>query len=222
MALVKAQTVTYLDLRNIWETELTGSVLDAGSRQASGLTGVRVKVIGQSVASATTSDTGTYRLMKVSVVGNHPLELETHASVGYPHRYRVTPKRGQIQTLFRFSEKQIERWLGQLRGGLSPASGLLLAAVPELSSVTEQTQAAASPFVTPWNDSAVLSPETYTLGAQDELLVHQPLEQESPRFLALQLPEGGNRAALEDQRGVEIWSQMVIASPGVVNVIAPQ
>jgi len=80
---------------------------------------------------------------------------------------------------------------------------------------------AVFPAVRPLIANNTLRPETYSLSAEDRLLVKAPLEISSPRFISVQVPDGAVVAQLKDKTNRRVWSELVFASPGVVNVLGP-
>jgi hypothetical protein len=212
-------TGTYVDVPRPTQLGLSGRVLDAGSAHARGLSQLTVHVVGQPGKSTITAHDGSFVLNDVVSLAGQPLFLEVSGNQGFTHRYRVVPTRGAQLTLFRFDEEQIRFWLDQLEGGISPDSGMILAALPAATAAAGDGN--LTPSVRPLARRATLAPETYTLSAQDRLMVRTPLRSGRARFLAVQVPEGINIAQTDDRQSHTTWSELVIASPGVVNVLGP-
>jgi len=210
---------TYADLTRFSSTEFDGRVLDGSSADAAPIAGATVRVVGQPDQTATTDARGRFDLRNVVSFGSQPLYLETLDHQGFTHRYRVSAQSAHGLSLFRFGPQSVSRWVGQLEGGINSESGLVVAAVPQV--VSKNMGDALIPVVHPLLDATTLTPETYGLAPDDQLTVDVPLDEASPRFVSVQVPEGPNVARLEDQSRKTVWSALIYASPGVINVVGP-
>ncbi len=208
---------TYLGLVKPELKKISGQVLDGRSYQLKGLSGISVRVIGQEEKTAISDRSGKFQIANVLAVGSFPLYLESDDKTGYRHRYRASPERLDNINLFRFRPKQIERKLTQVEGGISSESGIVLAALPKV--VQNFHGSGLYPSVTPLLKPTTLDPETYTLDSEERMLVHRAIEVDSPRFMAIQVPEGINLGKVEDKENKTAWSQLIISSPGIVNVV---
>jgi len=155
-------------------------------------------------------------------IGKHPVDLEVWAVGEYPHRYRLLPQPSTRMQLFVFPANVIHDWTGQLQGGLSAAGGVVVGAAGDFPARRSVAGEAVYPQLRGLTESAMLRPETYTLSPQNQLLVHRALDLQSARYVGVQLPEGGVEALLETQDAQELRGELIIASPGVVNVITPR
>ncbi len=217
---VRSGVATYVDLTDVSVRSLEGSVISADDSSGRGLSGIRVSIVGQVADPVRTDSAGAFSLPGVLVAEGHPVYLETDASDGHTHRYAVGAEAWTTQaTLFRFSSRRIEFLTQQLEGGVSPDSGLVMGAFPRL--VAQADGETLYPSVRSIDSGASLSPETYTLDTDDRMLVNAPLTAESPRFAAAQVPAGANLLHVEDKAQGLHWSQLIMASPGVVNVVTP-
>ncbi|MGK5082192.1 hypothetical protein WDW37_02720 [Bdellovibrionota bacterium FG-1] len=99
---------------------------------------------------------------------------------------------------------------------MSDESGLVVGAMVGLTQ--KYGDGRLFPGVKPLFD-ATLRPETYTLDANGQLEVGLPLGQATPRFASVQVPEGPSVVQIEDNNRHPVWSQLVFAQPGVVNII---
>ncbi len=211
---------THVDLSRVRTRPFNGKVLDGSSHKMKHVAGATVRVLGQPSQSALTDRYGNFRFEEVIAFGDQPIFVEAEAKGGFPHRYKITPNQQDPLQLFTFRNEQIQVWLGQLEGGLSPQSGLLIGVY--LGQPKSFSKDELLPKLLPLHANSTLLPETYTLAPNDQLQVKLPLEAESPRFLSVQIPEGANLAVVEDSRKNVIWSDLIVASPGVVNVIGPK
>jgi hypothetical protein len=214
---VLSETATYVDLSIVTKKSVTGRVLDAGSASAQSIRGAEVRVIGQPGTVAVTDSQGQFSISNVSVISNYPLYLETDAASGYTHRYKVASGHERDLTLFRLGNDQLTEWLGQLEGGVSSTSGVIVAAVPR--PIAANSEYTVYPSTESLASAATLKPETYALSSEGQLQINVPLKPESPRFISVQVPEGPAIVRLEDQRQAMVWSELVISQPGIVNVI---
>ncbi len=206
---------TRLTLMPPERSAISGRILDAGVVSAKGLSGVRVHVVGQSDAATSTDLRGAFKLEGVFTLSHHPIFIETEAQGGFAHRHRIEWPFNRSFSLFRFKAKQLQGWLDQLEGGVSPESGLVLGALPAV------TNEVGFPSLRPLGTIGTLQPETYTILEDDRLAAHRSLVFEAPRFVSVQVPEGVNLGQVEDQEGQTLWSQLLYSSPGVINVIGP-
>ena len=212
-------TATYADLTPRHLNTISGKVVDGASSALMGLKGIEVRVIGQPQATVMTDAAGNFQLQQVMGVADRPLYLETDGRTGYTHRYRVTPSSFYGVTLFRLRPEQIQNWVGQLEGGISPDSGLAMGALPGLVNANPGQQ--LFPQFQSVLTSSNLPPETYTLVSdEDHLVTNTPLDSLSPRFVGVQLADGPILGKVEDKSQNVIWSELLIASPDVLNLIA--
>jgi len=216
---VMAGAATYANLTKIDTVTVTGAVRAIGQSAPQSVRRSQVRVVGQPKATMTAKAGGRFSLPNAQVVGNYPLYLETDASQGYTHRYRAFRSELGHLTLFRIASAQLDEWVSHLEGGVSPDSGLVMAALPTLAGDTEQGP--LFPSVQSVLFSSPLRPETYTLSGQGELMVNTPLRPEAFRFLGVQVSEGPAMVHVENQSQQTVWSELIVSSPGVINLIGP-
>ena len=213
---------TFLDLTQVRRRGYTGRVFDAGSRSARPLKSVIVKVAGYPGASGLTDSQGYFSLENVPSFGDYPLYFETTTGTEFKHRYRIDPSQPRSVTLnlFRFSAEKLNFWLSQLEGGVSPDSGLVISAFPKVAA--SQDRGSLHIKIRPVLKGAALPPETYILNSNEQLSEVNSPNSRSTRAISVQVPEGLNIAqVLHSANGKVLWSELVIASPGVVNVVGP-
>lgn len=217
---VMAGAATFVDLEGIRVANAAGHVLDASNADTQGLKGVRVTAIGNSKHEGVlTQKDGSFRIPRVAFHPEHPIVLEAEALGGFTHRYQARPADIESLSLFRLGENQVQTWIGQLEGGVSPESGLVLAAIPP--EVIASVPVPAFPGLRSLNGIATLVPETYTLSAQGQLEVKAALDATHPRFIGVQVPEGPVIAEVRTKAGEAVWSELLVASPRVINLVAP-
>jgi hypothetical protein len=215
-----AGTSTFLEGVNPTPATLSGIVLDGSASEVGPVPGAAVSIVGQEKAHARANARGQFWLENALTWGNYPLFVQTDAESGYTHRYRVLPGETKNLQFYRLSKEQTDEWIQrQLTGGVSRDSGLLVAALPKIAA--SFSEEALFPSVSALLPNQTLQPETYTVSPRGQLLVNTPLIAESPRFLGAQVPEGLAIAQVEDRTQKVIWSELVPASPGVVNLIGP-
>jgi hypothetical protein len=216
---VQSGYTTYADATLMSRHPLSGKVLDGEASSTHGLSHIEVRVVGQSQATALSSTTGAFRIESVTTFADHPIFVETEAATGYTHRYKLKQTQMHSATLFRLSEAQVQESIGQLEGGISPESGMIVAAMPEsvLSKNVEASVRSMAPNPT-------LRPETYSMAPNGQLSPQHKLSSDISRFLSLQLPEGPAIAAAEtaDNTHKQVWSELLFVSPGVVDLVMPQ
>lgn len=216
---VLAGTATYVDLSQVKKRSFSGRVFDGGSGESAGMKNVNVHVIGQSQAVGITDANGDFSIDEAYSLEGFPVYFETNSGTGFTHRYAISSdQKGQL-ILYRMGNKQIEDWIGQLEGGISPESSLIVAAVPGI--VGEQGDGNLFPSFVSLNKRPNLKPETYTVGPSGQLLVHNALTAESSRMVTVQVPDGPGMIQVEDKSQHIIWSELLMNSPGVINVVGP-
>lgn len=216
---VLAGVSTFIDLSSVSYVPTQGRVLHAHEAEASGVPAVHVQAIGQAGGGVITNFRGQFNLGEITVFGDYPVYLETQSQTGYKHRYQYHLRRDLELSLFQFHEEDIQIWVGQLNGGVSPESGLLVAAIPDVMS--KHADETLYPTVYSLHEHVTLETETYPVSSEGQLQVNHPIEAESGRFVAVQIPEGFLNARIDNEHRDAVWSRLFVASPGVVNVISP-
>lgn len=221
---VMGGTATYLDLTHISYASVYGQVVLAGDEvdDRRAISRATVRVVGQASATGATNRRGYFHFDSVMVAADYPIFVETDKGTGFTHRYRVLPKNLQNLTLYRISRHQVEDWIGQIEGGISSESGIVLAAVPGV--VANQPDITLLPSVRSVAPTLRMIPETYTLTPADLLHPRTALEVDENRFLGIEVPEGPVLAQVsqdaDGKKGV-VWSELTIASPNVVTLVGP-
>jgi hypothetical protein len=213
---IASGTGTYADLTRPTRVTVRGRVLAANSARPSGIHRATVRVVGQAQRAATTDRFGEFRINEVVAFGDHPIWLESLEASGHTHRYRIGAD-GRARDLYRFAPERVASWIEQLEGGLHTESGMVVGAVPGLLPKGAALNAGIAPLL----PNSPLSPETYTLSSEDLLQVGQGMRAGAARFLSVQVPDGVNLLMLEDAAGKTVHSELLIASPGVINVVGP-
>jgi hypothetical protein len=217
-------TATYLDLAHMTYTGFSGHVVLTGvdGQEMRPLSRATVRLVGQAPAAGVTNGKGYFRFDNVLIVSDYPVFVETDKGAGFTHRYRILPKNLQDLTLFRLSKNQINDWIGQIEGGVSSDSGLLLAAVPGV--VADQPNVTLVPSVRSIAPTLRMIPETYTLTPTDLLQPRTALERDENRFLGVEVPEGPVLAQvvqLAGEKKTVIWSELTFVSPNVITLVGP-
>ena len=215
---VYAEMATYLDLTSPQKALLSGNIWDAGAVEKTAVPNVNLQLAGMSEPSATTNQHGHFVFSEAPYVRGYPIYLEAEMASGFKHRYEVDPRETQPRELFYFSSGEVNSWLKQLEGGVSPESGLVFAAfpktiekmdareslVPELSTVTSNT----------------LTPEAYTWDSNQKLLNKVEISSNNLRMMVVQISDGAHLLKLKHSvRKDEVWSGFTFVSAGVINVI---
>jgi hypothetical protein len=217
-------TATYADLRTIKKVSLNGRVFDGSDSRSRSMSGITVRVLGALSAKTESAANGKFSIDNVLTVGDYPIYVESSARGGYTHRYQLAPKQLQNATLFRLSESAIQGWINQLEGSISPDSGIIVAAAPQLlSSLPGKPR--LIPAVQSLASNPTLRPEVYTLSAAGQMQVGQALDQQNVRLVSVQVPEGAAILRLLDSEKASdkalVSSEMIMVSPAVVNVVGP-
>jgi hypothetical protein len=213
---------TFMDLSDIKKETLRGHVADGRAAEYKGLKGVQVQVAGQTASAAVTKKNGQFTIGNVVTIGAYPLHIETTVAKGFTYRTRLHRSEGQLLDnviLYQMDDMQITEWVNQLEGGVSPESAVIISAVPTVVSTAEAE--VLYPATKSAIEQSTLQPETYTVGADGKLRVGVPFSPATSRALSVQVPEGPVIHFVSDKNGKTIWSELVIASPRVVNVVGP-
>ncbi len=211
---------TYVDLSNISHVAVSGVVMDGSSDAPRPLANVTVRILGRSSASTQSDSHGRFQFSDILAVADHPVLIETDSMDGYTHRYQLRKDQLSSATLYRLDPSAVEEWLGQLEGSISSESGLVVAALPSLVTGTNEV-AHLQPAVQSLDTSGTLFPEVYTVDDTGQLEVHAPLSEHANRFVSVQIPEGPALVSAVDASGQPTWSEIVVASPRVINLIGP-
>jgi len=210
---------TYLDLTAVTKRPLSGYVLDASAQSRKGIASASIGVVGQPSAVFFTTESGYFHLSEVYAIGTYPVFVETTTPVGFKHRYRVAPGKMDGVDLYRLGDDQVRGWVAQLEGGVSPDSGLVVATMPSL--VQQYGDGRLFPSTRTLLGNGTLTPETYTLSSDGELQEGKPLEASAPRFVSVQIPTGPVVSQVEDNNQNVVWSELVLAQPGVISIVGP-
>lgn len=222
-------TVTQVTLQKPSFVPLAGHVLDATTPLLAPLKGIGIHVVGQKQITAQSEQNGSFRLARVAVVGHHPVLVQTTAQQGYTYRYEIQPHGGTPLKLFRFQEAYVDQLLAQLDAGnvasqadaaLDPDGAMVIAAVPEV--VGMPSDGPLLPVVQPlFQEPSTLLAETYTLNEKGHLDENQPITATATTAVSVNVPRGANVLTLQSERGKAGYSQLVLSSPKVINLIAP-
>lgn len=212
------ETSTYVDLRKVRDVSITGRILDALAFGAEGISNAQVQLVGFESSSQVSNSSGRFSIPGLRLYSDLPLYLEVRTPEGFVHRYQVKSNRLLGLNLFHFDSSVIAGMLRQLEGGVSPESGIAIGAAPGLRA---REKGQLLPSVRSIEARSSLVPEAYSLDGADHLLVEQSLSVESPRYLSVQLPEGLNVLGLQSEKGETLSSELLMSSPGVVNVVGP-
>lgn len=213
-------TATYLNLTQISHIKVGGKVFDGSEASVRPLQGAEVRVLGSVSTHSQTDSFGSFTIDHVLKVGNYSIYFETDAQNGFTHRYQVSSSNVSDVVLYRLNEKLIQGWVNQLEGSISPESGLIVAAAPNLVSASGK-RAKLFPSVRSLSSNPTLRPEVYTLSGDGSLQVSTALDADNFRFISLQIPEGPAQVTLTEAKGGIAWSEMIMASPAVINMIGP-
>lgn len=211
---------TYVDLTQLTTRKLAGYVYDAESSEPYPLGGVQIRLSGTTGHDVLSGSDGYFEIPQVLTVADYPVFIESDHPSGFTHRYEIRPEGLDKVTLYRLGSKQVSGWLDQLEGGISSESGLLIAALPN-SLFENKLDHHLFPRLTPILQGPKLVPESYTIAPSGQLEVQKPIHSQLPRFISVQLPEGPIAAEVVDEKGGLVWSHLLIAQPGIINIVSP-
>ena len=212
---------SYLDLTHLQSTTLSGKVTERTEDQSSIAT---LRVVGQSTAVTGVHLGQEFKLEGVVVAHPYPLFVETDRGDGYTQRYRLQPDQLRDVVLTRFSRERVERWRGQislLQGGISPESGMLVAAFPHL--VEQQNQDVDLRVrIRPILESTQWNPSVYVRAPNGKLNEGPFIAPHEDFVVGSQIPEGPFILEVVDHQQRVLYSELGFASPGVLNIFNPR
>ena len=137
---VLAGSMTYIDVSSISPVQLKGRILDGSSRVGKAIEAGTIRVLEDGEHFTATDAMGNFDLGRIQTVLDHPILIETQAKnaqglTGMPQRFQLSPstaRKGRV-VLFHLAQVQVDEWLGQLEGGISPNSAVVVGAVPSLA-----------------------------------------------------------------------------------------
>jgi len=217
---VVGATATYIDLSDLHAVQARGAVYNGGSSGAEGLEKIRVRIGGHPETERMTDARGRFVLESVVTAGAYPVVVETESATGFTHRYQVSPRRLRGLALFRMSDEQVQGWISQLEGGVSPESGMIVAAVSE-DAMERMEKKPLYPTARTLSESATLKPEAYSVSSEGYLQHKEPVNSERPRVVSVQVPEGPALIEARSSANSVEWSELVFAQPGIINVVGP-
>lgn len=232
---VLAKSATYLNLTRVSLKTVSGYVLSVqmdNQDEAPVVENATVRVVGAGSLAAQTGPDGWFEIPGVLTVGKYPFYVETdkgnRKGPGITHRYRVLPKKAENLSLYRFSNDWVADWNSTLAGGINLAHGVVIAVIPRV--VNQFPHAALYPAIHSLAQKANAIPETYTLFQDEER--HWLLEENTSlqytgtplsgtSFVGVEVPEGPAVVEVKDESTQTVWSEMIIASPWMINVVGP-
>jgi hypothetical protein len=205
------------------EMDVDFTVLDASSRKETRLPNLTAEVIGQPGKMGITDKNGHLTIRRVVTFDDFPIYIDLLKNEkSYKNRYRLrasTIAKGTFPLYF-FDEKRVGSWLTQLSGGLSPYSGLI-AGVATPSLLPKSKSDGRYLKIGILEKKSSLIPERYLLDDHDQLLTESSLRAGQSRYIAVQIPEGPAIPTIVDGKGAVVWSELIYAQPGVINVVNP-
>jgi hypothetical protein len=210
--------MAYADLTQVEKRTISGRILEAAENSPHGVPGIHVQVVGSGLSTVTGSS-GDFHIDNVIAFGDQNLYLETETQKSFPHRYKLTPSATTHLSLFHLNEAQVHEWIGQLEGGVSSESGLILGALPTLAASQEDRKPSVG--TRSLANGPTLTPETYTLSGSGQLMVKTPLNGMRSRFISVQVPEGPTLVEVVDKDNRLIWSEITVVSPRVLTIVGP-
>jgi hypothetical protein len=215
---------TYIDLTSIHKVTVTGKVLDGSDVHSRPMAGASVRVLGALATHSETNRSGQFTIDNVLTVGDYPVYVETDLNGAYTHRYQLSPTQLRNTVLYRLSPSAIQTWTNQLEGAISPDSGIVIAAVPKIAA-SASAHSRLTPVIQSLASNPTLKPEVYTLSSSGQMQVGQSLDAQNVRFVSVQVPEGPAVAKIVDAEKPTdktlIWSEVIMVSPAVVNIVGP-
>ncbi|HTL11812.1 MAG TPA: hypothetical protein VL588_04960 [Bdellovibrionota bacterium] len=197
---------------------ISGWLMQAESAEPEGLEGVYLSVVGHGKTGSSSGKSGRFQIAGVVRFSGMPLYLQAEGPDGYKHRYAVHPGEEKDHAWYYFSHTGVDRWVGQLPGGISNGSGMVVAA---FTGLLKGAKGATKVSIHPLLADVPYLPEAYGLAPSGRL---EPMADQSPdsgRVLGVQVPEGLVKVQLTDQDGTR-YSELVPVTRDVLNVLTPR
>jgi hypothetical protein len=219
--IVKAGIATYIRVPELTEKDASFVIYDASSATEKRLSGVTAEIVGQTGRIGISDKKGVLKIQKIATFGEYPLYLDlVRNTKSYKNRYRLAPSDTNRAFLF-FDERRANDWISQLAGGVSPYSGMIVGMVPK-STLSPKDPAKSSHLrIGTFEKKSSLVPERYLIDGSDRLVSESKVRSGLSRFVAVQVPEGVAIPSVIDAQGELLWSEIVYAQPGVINIVGP-
>jgi len=215
---VMKDRMTQVDFRNLQKTRVWGSLLDSEQQLPVGVPHAEVKLVGYANHLTVTDDQGLFDLGEVAVPTGLNVFLEARTQTGFVHRYPVAnAASSEGLSLFYFSNDRLGRWMGNLEGGLSARSAMIVA------SMKQEKLLGGRPVIKSFSGDRTLKPETYWLTAKDQLLepnhlLNTDIKTNYVQWLGVEISSNAVLAGLQSARGRWVKSKWLPTSPGVITV----
>ena len=213
--IAKEQRATYMNVVDAKQKTLSGYVWSAASSSPLAQISLSVEIVGQHGKKAITNSKGYFEIPDVYQYSDYPVYVDlVRDDYNYRHRYRLDnlETSWSNKDFFYFDLSQVNQWLTQLDGGISPSSSIIVGAIHapaqlkmKLKSIVSKTE--LKPEIYEINETGQLSP--FSKSTQSKL----------KRFVIVQVPEGVSQIVLDQDTGKRYWSNSVISQPGVINVV---
>ena len=231
---VLEDTVTYLDL-SLPEHMNLGIQVDKNKAQqeklqssaSKDLSGLMVGVSTQKNIQGITLNNGYSQLKNVNVVNGFPIYVDVSSKYNglpsYTYRYELNPVRSSQTKDRNFivkqeDEKNIEKWLKQVKLGLSDQSAMVIGyfnkkrldGFKKLHYAQTISKTSHLGF----------EPLSYSILWDDKISQEEPLEGDVPRFMSIQVPEGLSQAQLLNEKKQVEEAHLIPVSPRIIHVIS--
>lgn len=215
----KPATATYLDLFNQKVSTVSGNVWDAESDEGKGRKNILMTIVGAEDRSAFTKEEGRFSIPGVVTFGTYPFFVEADRKTTYKHRYRVHPNAMSDVSLYLMRARQIDDLYAQAQSTSSAQGGFAIGAFPQVGHAIPELYSQVTPLQFEMDRPYRSVFPVDQLGGL--MASGTKLDVTSPKFIALDLPEGAAIAKLENRDKRLLWSELIVSSPGVINIIGP-
>jgi hypothetical protein len=219
---VLGDRISYVDLAPPVETDLAVRVVKTGTLEDPDAAGLTVGWSMHPGIRAITRANGLAEIRGVRVVPGFPAFLDVQSrrgeEPGFVYRYEIrTPSDGALHLLPQIPERQLGRWLGQVRQGLSDQSAMIVGSIrpSRLHPKGPAVRASAEPLT----DRYGLEPLTYSILWNGTISPGAPIDPRSPRFMAVQIPEGLTQLRIGTENAPASILALLPVSPRVIHVV---
>ncbi len=219
---VLGDQITYVDLAPPKETQLAVRVVKTGRLEDPDTVHLTVGWSMHQGIRAITRTAGYAELRSIQVVPGFPAYLDVQSrrgeEPGFVYRYEIrNPLDGALHLLPQIPEAQLARWLSQVKQGLSDQSAMVVGSIRPSRINPKGPPVRAT--VEPLTDRYGLEPLSFSLLWDGKISSEAPIDPRSPRFMAVQIPEGLSQVRIGTSPASPAILGLLPVSPRVIHVI---
>lgn len=222
---VLGDVITYVDLARPQVTDLRVRVVKSGRAKDPEAEGLTVGWSMHQGIQAITRSEGVAEIRGVQVVPGFPAYLDVQSrrkdEPGFVYRYEIKnplaePGAERTHLLPQIPERQLSRWLQQVKQGLSDQSAMVVGRLRPVQARGPGLHAVVDPLTSRYG----LEPITFSLLWDGSISRTQPLDSASPRFMSVQVAEGLSQVRIGSDSAPAVHLGLLPVSPRVIHVVS--